>query len=59
MNNGKVNSDWSIKLLKNGGKLVGSAKYHFEMLQTENVYEKLKLDFYKAHDITSLLEKIK
>lgn len=53
------NKDWSANLLKNGGKLKGSAKYHLELLQTKSVYAKLKKDFYKAHNITSLVEKIK
>ncbi len=53
------NTDWSKKLLKNGGKLKGSAKYHLQLLQTDSVYDKLKKDFYLAHNITSLIEKIK
>ena len=51
--------DWSTALLKNGGKLIGSANYHLELLRTENIYSKWKKDFYKAHNIASLLKKIK
>lgn len=53
------NANWSSDLLKNGGKLKGSAEYHLGLLRTDHVYDKLKKDFYKAHNITSLLEKIK
>ena len=58
MNKEKSNTDWSVKLLENGGKLVGSSNYHFELLQVGNVYEKIKKEFYLVHNIYSLMKKI-
>ena len=53
------NTDWCAVLLENGGRLKGSANYHLELLQMTNVYDKWKKDFYKVHNISTLLENIK